>query len=555
MNVLNTADKLYFGATEVDRAYVGTHVVWEPPATGDWGPDESLYPAAAAAEGQAPSILSLGSRIGILSDGRITHIRYWRASGMVPSRTVMIWSDAGALLFSKTSTGVPGWNSEPVSPPLAVSAGAVIRVAYGYAGSGADGYFGFIVSEAVHADTTNLDFISGCYHPGGSADFPDTIPGDASNYYADIIYQEALAPPLVVPSVWNAADASSGGFVLTNGGLTFQATIRGYRSIRGTNSHTTGKHYVEFLSGVNTGGTDDPAFGLSDAGASVGNYLGSSANQLSAFCAATTGNYSTPAGAITSFYNAGGVFPAAGDVWAYAVDLDAGKFWLARNNVWFGSGNPASGATPQFTYVAPILGQALFPAMGVRDEVSTPVWTMHATAASQKYAPPSGFTPWDGAGTAPTGPTTHLCTSFTPGTGRNDYTGEVGVRLGIGAADVPFQWIGIRCAGGSTTPRRVYVYEWFSNTPISQADIDFTGKAVGDWVWVKVAPATMLANGYYALALKVTAGDGQTWSNPGPTTFEPVFANIYAIYRDTITAPGFANGEINTQFVGLDLGW
>jgi len=223
--------------------------------------------------------------------------------------------------------------------------------------------------------------------------------------------------------------------------------------------------------------------------------------------------------------------------------------------VWFGSGDPASGATPQFTYVAPILGQALFPAMGVRDEVSTPVWTMHATAASQKYAPPSGFTPWDGAGTAPTGPTTHLCTSFTPGTGRNDYTGEVGVRLGIGAADVPFQWIGIRCAGGSTTPRRVYVYEWFSNTPISQADIDFTGKAVGDWVWVKVAPATMLANGYYALALKVTAGDGQTWSNPGPTTFEPVFANIYAIYRDTITAPGFANGEINTQFVGLDLGW
>lgn len=188
--LLNTADKIYFGAVAADRVYRGTNLVWQPASTGAWGPDESLYPAAAATEGQAPSVLSLGSRIGILSDGRITHIRYWRASGMVPSRTVMIWSDAGALLFSKTSTGAPGWNIEPVSPPLEVSAGATIRVAYGYAGSAADGNFGFIVSEAVHADTTNLDFISGCYHPGGSADFPDTLPGDASNYYADVIYQK-----------------------------------------------------------------------------------------------------------------------------------------------------------------------------------------------------------------------------------------------------------------------------------------------------------------------------------------------------------------------------
>jgi len=54
---------------------------------------------------------------------------------------------------------------------------------------------------------------------------------------------------------------------------------------------------------------------------------------------------------------------------------------------------------------------------------------------------------------------------------------------------------------------------------------------------------------------EVTAGDGQTWSNPGATALKPVIANTYAIYRDVITAPGFANGTIDTQFVGLDLGW
>jgi len=145
--------------------------------------------------------------------------------------------------------------------------------------------------------------------------------------------------------------------------------------------------------------------------------------------------------------------------------------------------------------------------------------------------------------------------SYTPGSGRNDYTGEVGWRAGIGIADVPFKWIGIQYSGGSTTPRRVFVYEWFTNTPIAQVDIDVSGKAVGEWAWASVPLATMLANGYYGIALKVTAGDGQTWTNPGPTAVKPSIVNVYSIYRDNITVPGFANGVIDTQYVGLDLGW
>ena len=78
-------------------------------AAGAYGPDESVYPATSAAEGNAPSLLTLGSQIGILSNGRITHIRYWKASGMQPSRNVSIWDDAGILLFNAVSTGVPGW--------------------------------------------------------------------------------------------------------------------------------------------------------------------------------------------------------------------------------------------------------------------------------------------------------------------------------------------------------------------------------------------------------------------------------------------------------------
>jgi hypothetical protein len=164
-----------------------------------------------------------------------------------------------------------------------------------------------------------------------------------------------------------------------------------------------------------------------------------------------------------------------------------------------------------------------------------------------KSAPPGPTPP-------ATAPTYTLVDVHTPDTARNDYTGEVGMRLGIGPIDVPFTWIGIRYSGGNTSPRRVYVYEWFSNAPIAQADIDMTGKAMNEWAWAKVTPATMLANGYYAVALKVTSGDGQSWTNPGATLLKPTIANTYAIYRDS-TAVAFATGVINTQYVGLDLGW
>ena len=165
-----------------------------------------------------------------------------------------------------------------------------------------------------------------------------------------------------------------------------------------------------------------------------------------------------------------------------------------------------------------------------------------------KSAPPGPTPP-------ATGPTETLVISYTPGSGRNDYTGEVGWRAGIGIADVPFKWIGIQYSGGNRTPRRVFVYEWFTNTPIAQADIDVSDTALGGWAWASVPLATMLANGYYGIALKVTAGDGQTWTNPGPTAVKPSIVNVYSIYRDNITVPGFANGVIDTQYVGLDLGW
>jgi microcystin-dependent protein len=55
---------------------------------------------------------------------------------------------------------------------------------------------------------------------------------------------------------------------------------------------------------------------------------------------------------------------------------------------------PFGGISPFVTFTPATVG-ALFPAMAFSTSGSNGVWTLQSTAASQKYAPPSGFKAWD----------------------------------------------------------------------------------------------------------------------------------------------------------------
>jgi hypothetical protein len=151
---------------------------------------------------------------------------------------------------------------------------------------------------------------------------------------------------------------------------------------------------------------------------------------------------------------------------------------------------------------------------------------------------------------APAGPVAHLVTSYTPGTDRNDFTGEVGVRLGIGAAPLPVSWVGMRHNGVGGT-RTVKLYEWFSGAVQRTVTVDLAGGTAGQMVWTPMPAITLEANGYYALLMVCTAYDGQTWKNPGPVTMTSQIVNIY----DSYYAGGLQTGLQNSSFVGLDLGW
>ena len=182
---------------------------------------------------------------------------------------------------------------------------------------------------------------------------------------------------------------------LSNGGLTVVQGATGNTSIRGTNSHTTGKVYVEFLAG--TVGIGNELIGLASAGFDITKLIGASNYSggygYGVFADARVGS----AGFTTNYTTT--LYPMASDVWALAVDFATGNMWLAVNNVWINSSNPATGTLPYITFVPATVG-ALFPTLTMQTGVEGP-WTLQPTAASQKYLPPPGFQAWDGGPVTP----------------------------------------------------------------------------------------------------------------------------------------------------------
>ncbi len=77
----------------------------------------------------------------------------------------------------------------------------------------------------------------------------------------------------------------------------------------------------------------------------------------------------------------------SGDVLGFAVNMVTGKGWVAKNNVWQRSGDPAAGTGEVFTGLV----NGCFPA--VIPYYSGASVTYNATGSSQTYSPPTGFTP------------------------------------------------------------------------------------------------------------------------------------------------------------------
>ena len=108
---------------------------------------------------------------------------------------------------------------------------------------------------------------------------------------------------------WNPL---SGG-TLANGNL----DVSGGSAVKGTVSVFTGKWYYEFTLSTNVGANPNLNVGVIRSNATSSGFVYDLGNALGAL---------------------------SGDVIGVALDVDAGKFWIAKNGTWVGSGNPGTGA-------------------------------------------------------------------------------------------------------------------------------------------------------------------------------------------------------------------
>ena len=117
-----------------------------------------------------------------------------------------------------------------------------------------------------------------------------------------------------------------------------------------------------------------------------------------------------------------------------------------------------------------------------------------ADDADRDYAVPQGYVSVKSSGPA----AYHLVTAYAPGTGRNDFTGGVGLSFTLSNSKT-FNRIGLRCAAGFTGLRDVGIWVFNASNPsgvasaLAYAQVDMTGGVAGQFYYTDIAPITLNA--------------------------------------------------------------
>ena len=188
---------------------------------------------------------------------------------------------------------------------------------------------------------------------------------------------------------WNPSDKGA-NVTLSNGNMSAEANAANADSVRATTSKSSGKWYWEILIDRNT--VDGNTVGAGTSSASLVEVPGYDANGYGYNSASGEKIHSNSWVAYGSDFT-------TNDIIGIALDLDNGKIWFAKNNVWQASGNPATGTNAAYTGLSGIF----FPMYSPKSEYDPDPpdkATARFTAAAQTYSSPSGFSAFENVLTA-----------------------------------------------------------------------------------------------------------------------------------------------------------
>lgn len=183
---------------------------------------------------------------------------------------------------------------------------------------------------------------------------------------------------------WNPSDKSA-LITLSNGNLTATKTNTSYGTVRATESKSSGKFYWEVKIDVTESSTFSQFIGIATSAAGLYAGLGYDAYGWGYTFGSTDGAI----GHNSVFTNPWGDKFQANDIIGIALDLDNGKLWWSKNNVWQESGDPANGTNPAYTG----LSGTFFPAVTIYT-VSNAI-TARFKTSDFDYSPPTGFNSYE----------------------------------------------------------------------------------------------------------------------------------------------------------------
>lgn len=200
-----------------------------------------------------------------------------------------------------------------------------------------------------------------------------------TNYSAASKTATLTVAPAPTPSdtVWNALD--KGPNLILKNSLVVQApnySSGQWELVRANTGKSTGKFVFELTTSTNATSEE---MGIADGAAAVVGRLGTSGVSLGL----QGGSAIYKSGITTTFSGAGATR------YMFAVDLDAGKGWIARDGVWLASGSPSTGVNHSFAFTP---NTTLFPAAGLNTDHGYYI-TANFGATAFSILPPSGFTP------------------------------------------------------------------------------------------------------------------------------------------------------------------
>lgn len=177
---------------------------------------------------------------------------------------------------------------------------------------------------------------------------------------------------------WNSADKDA-DITLSNSDR--DTAGAGAGTVRSLLGRSTGKYYWEVT--IITGSPGNLYLGLVNSTFTVtNNYCGSAASSAGIASFGNSVHTWTKA-------QAGTISLALNDIVGFAVDISTGYLWVARNNTWQLTGDPAAGTNP---WVSGITG-TVYPACSYVGAYSTG-GRISTTTAELTYSPPSGFSRW-----------------------------------------------------------------------------------------------------------------------------------------------------------------